>query len=139
MPIIRIMNWPSQAQKSVVCSGFNHQVYTVEELILKGLVNDTNKQSVIRENLIQSVLALQIPGVSQRQDVTVSFDSGCGTEEIIAVMVEGLFDRPDRSLSLRMRLAECLHQALKTHYPKQKIEVLVSRFDPDSDAFMPAS
>ena len=60
-------------------------------------------------------------------------------EELICV-VEGLFDKPERAVAVRQRLASSLASELArfagNHLPQcNKVEVIVNRFDQDTDGF----
>ena len=69
--------------------------------------------------------------------VTVSFDAGrILADSTLVIVVEGLFDRPDRTKEVRDRLARMLGEAARLHVRDDwEVEVLVQRFDHRVDAY----
>ncbi len=110
MPIIRVENWLSD--------GWKHQV---------------------APKILAACLAAEVPGIDRdATKITVVF----GGEMIlrnhrkVAVIVEGLFRRTDRSKRVRDRLARSIGDAVKATLPRGfVVEVLVTRFDPKTDSF----
>ncbi len=72
------------------------------------------------------------------KDVTVFFPpdlvrEGLGAE--IAVTVEGLLDKPERTPEVRQDLADRLAELAAEFFPESKIKVLVKKFNRDKDGF----
>jgi hypothetical protein len=75
-------------------------------------------------------------------DISFSFvsDPSVTLEEIpIVIIVELLFDKPERTFELRKSLAFWLHKTfsatIRSWRKVSKVEVAVKRFDPEKDGF----
>ncbi len=58
-----------------------------------------------------------------------------GLGEEIVVMVEGLFDKPERTTEVRQDLANRLALLVYEFFPRAAIEVLVKKFTQNKDGF----
>lgn len=54
----------------------------------------------------------------------------------ITVIGEVFFDKPERTLEVRRRVAQLVYAAVKHVFPDRKVEVALKRFDPEKDAFV---
>ena len=98
--------------------------------ILEGLVDDLQKVAAQVLNLHKEEISVFLP-----RDLV---NSGLGKE--LVCMVEGLFEKPERTIEVRQQLAESIKSALyyfaQEYLPScPKIEVLVKRFNQDVDGF----
>lgn len=123
MPFITVWNWASGDK-------FANDPFNVAEL---------------RSNLRKACLGISELGLTEDADVTVCL---AGSPEYrgggpIIVVVELLFDKPERTLEVRQRLASALGESVKAYYRRyagidqrdREVEVAVKRFNPERDAF----
>jgi len=74
--------------------------------------------------------------------VTVSFNYGTAdiNDQTVIVIVELLFDKTERTIEVRQRLAQqiglYISEGLKSFGRPRKVEVAVKKFNPDKDAFV---
>lgn len=109
MPIIRVENWLSIEWK-----------YRVALEILRACMD------------------AKVPGIDHERKVTVVFGGEIilRNNNLVAVIVEGLFTRPDRTKKVRDRLARGIGDAVKATLPSGwRVEVLVQRFNPAVESF----
>jgi hypothetical protein len=87
---------------------------------------------------VEEIPELHIAGA----DVTVSYNPGMAdqNDQTVIVIVELLFDKPERTFEVRQRLAEQIGtyilEGLKRHGRARKVEVAVKKFNPEKDAFV---
>ena len=117
MPLIRMANIP------LAEGGPNTQTVVVQS---------------VAQALIDGCLAANVPFITKRRHVTVVnggiqiFDE----DKTLVVFVEGLFERPERTNKMRVHLAKKLAEcAMKTLPNGWKVEVLIGRFNPNTDTF----
>lgn len=102
-----------------------------------------HESAYLRDGLRRACLGIKELGLTKDEDVTVyivcnphpSYDGGP-----VIIIVELLFDKPERTLEVRQRLAASLGEAMKAYYRKgsygdREVEVAVKRFNPERDAF----
>lgn len=90
------------------------------------------------KDLRDACLNVKELGLTDRKDVTiypVASDSISTDSGPIIIIVELLFDRPERTHEIRQKLAEALGQAAKISSPNRSVEVAVKRFNTEKDAF----
>jgi hypothetical protein len=88
--------------------------------------------------IVDAVTSVKELGLTDENDMTCVFSAdqmqfGLGRD--IIVEVSGLLVKAERTLEVRQRLAARLGIAVKTLYPKPKVEVFVQTFNPKVDAF----
>lgn len=135
MPIIRVMNWPSRVREIAW-----ERVTDAEDFFTAtrgALERDSAFTQVLGAKLRCACVAAHVPGVESQDLVTVSFDTGYVlADRTLVIVVEGLFDRPDRTKEVRDRLARMLGEAARSLIRDDwTVEVLVQRFDPTADAY----
>lgn len=138
MPIINVKNWPSKVPGFIRWYGRENvsQPPPYHELLDK--ISDDNRWKRNFANALRvAVLSEDIPGIDDPRLVTVSFDGGRATHEdtLLVIEVTGLFVRPDRSKEVRDRLAYALKECGKAHNETLGCEVLIYRFDPETDSY----
>ncbi len=87
----------------------------------------------IREAIRVAVLGIPELGLHRKEDVSVlapSDQMNDGLAREILVEVVDLFEKPERTYEVRMRLAEALGNAVRTFFLKAKIECAIRPFDP---------
>ncbi|MDO8599530.1 MAG: hypothetical protein Q7S02_05465 [bacterium] len=131
MPIIRVINWPSRVRPIAEDRRINPDDF------FDALERDGAFTKALGEKLRRACIDAHVPGVESQDLVTVSFDSGYGVgDPTLVIVVEGLFDRPDRTKEVRDRLAWMLGEAAKPYiHGHWTVETLVQRFDPTVDAY----
>lgn len=98
----------------------------------------------LRDRLQEACLEVKALGLTTKADITVCFvqnryNSSDGGPVI--VIVELLFDKPERTLEVRRHLALVLGECIKAYYKEfsycsdREVEVAVKRFSPEHDAF----
>ena len=111
------------------------------------LIRIENYPEIFRySNVLDLVTALQsacatseVPGINSINLVTVVAGGVqlIETDKVLIVLVEGLFDRSERTKEIRDRLAERLALHAKKNLPPDwKVEVLVKRFNPEKDSYV---
>jgi hypothetical protein len=114
MPLIRIENYPKNAS---------------------GYPNVTGLATALR----CACVTAEVPFIKAMEDVTVVAGGMqlIDADKTLVVLVEGLFDRPERTKEVRDRLANCLARHAKMNLPAEwTVEVLVKRFNPEKDSFV---
>ena len=112
-------------------------------VLLYGLQDATRPDRVdLKHDLLSSVVGIEELGLCQ-SDVTIfmveTFD--LVTRGDVVVIVEGLFDRPERTEAIRKELASALATTVTDCADDKgllwihRIEVFVKRFDPTRDGF----
>ena len=122
MPLIRIENWPetwpTQNVHAVACT--------------------TYELAKLAKDLQRACIKARVPGIDSEKLVTVTLGGQQILQEdsTMVVIVEGLFDRTDRTKEIRDRLAELLAK-VANHYLRDlwKVEVLIYRFNPEVDSY----
>jgi len=106
--------------------------------------------SIIGDNLINldchDKIAQAVAVISEleitTQDVTVigvpsnGADKHSAYGKIVIAKIEDLFEKQERNEAVRQRLAEAVGQVLKNKYPKAKIEVFITSFNPNQGFWM---
>ena len=113
MPLITVWNYPSTWEKSPFIQCLKKSAIDIKELNLT------------------------------TEDVSVAFageQSMDHLDKCLIIMVELLFDKPERTIEVRRQLAGSLGKAAKIYLETRvflgwKVEVAVKRFNPDKDAF----
>ncbi|MBU0596985.1 hypothetical protein KJ641_03855 [Patescibacteria group bacterium] len=136
MPIIRVLNWPSEMQKA------DWRQIREEDDIVKffryAYIKDQRYLKNLGNRLKKACIDTQIPRVDSERLISVSFDIGSLLPDTtLVILVEGLFDTPDRTKEIRDKLAKFLTEAVKPFIPNEwEVEVLVKRFDPEKDSYI---
>ena len=89
--------------------------------------------------LQSACITTEVPGINSAGQVTVVAGGSQLLEDdrTLVVIVEGLFDRPDRTKVIRDRLANRLAKHAKINLPPDwKVEILVKRFNPEKDSYV---
>lgn len=135
MPVIRVLNWPSQVAKigSDDLSSPDHMTF------IELLSGDRSFKRQLTDLLRQTVLETRIHGITRSDQTTVSFDEGSISKESrqVVIIVEGFFDRQDRTHDDRMRLARHIEQCVARFCRGFSVEVFVYRFDNVNEAYLP--
>ncbi len=98
------------------------------------------ERSVLRGAIRMVCLGITELGLTKPEDITVRYpDLGDepSPEDPIIVVVELLFDKPERTPDVRQRLAMKLFEVVKQFHINRgrAVEVAVKRFNPERDAF----
>ena len=123
LPRVSIVNWPDQGKE------LNEKA--------EYLFEPWNPWASLPDLLRDAVVAAEVPGV-ERSGITVTYggEQVLKDDRTIILIVEGLFDRPDRTKEVRDRLALKLAEAAKGWVATTwRVEVLVKRFDPEKDSY----
>lgn len=118
MPLIRVENYTTKATPDSFEKTAN----------LRGML------SALRQACVDA----QVPGIDSLDKVTAVLGGHRTFEEdgTLIIVVEGLFDRPDRTKEVRDHLAVLLAQAAgRFEHLSSKIEVLINRFNPEVDSY----
>lgn len=88
----------------------------------------------IYEDLCSAVVGVSELALTKRE-VTICFPTdrmamGLGKE--IIVFVDGLFEKPERILVVRGRLASCLGRTILAKFPEAVVECFIRTFNPAS-------
>ncbi len=86
----------------------------------------------------KAVVDAEVPGIDSEQLVTVVYGGKMvlSDNKTLMVMIEGLFDRADRTKEIRDHLAQCVGQAVKALLDDDwRVEVLVERFNTVTDSY----
>ncbi len=115
MPLIRIENYPRDQQGPYA-----------------GLINN------IAIALRVAFVIAEVPFIKVQDVTVVAGGMQLNTADTtLMVVVEGLFDRPERTKNVRDRLATCLARHAKLNLPADwSVKVLVKRFNPEKDSFV---
>ena len=137
MPVIRLLNWPSK----VALIGSDDLSSPDHNTLIEMMCCDRTFKRQMTDKLRQIVLEARIRGIERLEQTTVSFDQGAVLKESrqIVVLVEGFFDRQDRSHDDRLRLATLLRQCVQRFCKDHTVEVFVLRFDNVNEAYLPPS
>ncbi len=95
----------------------------------------------LHQNIVAAVVAVPELGLRDENDMTCLFPPdmmsyGLGSEVIVEV--NGLFEKPERTIDVRHRLAKSIGQRVKALYPKAVVEVFVYPFKPTLSGFWKA-
>lgn len=98
------------------------------------------QRSMLKSEFRKACLGIHELGLTNPEQVTVRFPDLADEpepEHAIMVVVELLFDKPERTLEVRQKLAAALGTAVCGSFigKGRKVEVAVKRFNPDRDAF----
>lgn len=94
--------------------------------------------------LREACFSVKALSLEKPEDVVVCTGStdDAGSRAPVIIIVELLFDKPERTQEVRKQLAEALGEAARRFYQSEEmritnkpIEVFVKRFNPDKDAF----
>ena len=96
--------------------------------------------AALRERLCAACLEIAELGLTEERQVTVRFPDcvdKVSPGHPIVVIVELLFDKPERTLEVRQRLAVALRDAVQASFlcMDRTVEVAVKRFSPERDAY----
>lgn len=130
MPLIRIENYPAKAKNVPFIEGMT-QTCTREEWC-------EDWQRLVAKRLRTAAVQANVPGIDESTvTVTLGGKQILEDDNCLLIIVEGLFDRKDRTKSVRDRFARYLAQSVKdTLKSKWKIEVLVIRFNQKRESFV---
>jgi len=106
-------------------------------IFVNGLPKDMTQQALksLWENMYAAVTDVKELGFNRPEDVTFWFipdlwDFGLG-EEIITILVFGLFDKPERTPEVRARMADNLTSIIREFFPAVKMgECIIYPFNP---------
>ncbi|MBI4713878.1 hypothetical protein HY771_01705 [Candidatus Uhrbacteria bacterium] len=143
MPIVRVLNWPCRVNV------LGKESVPFDRCLKEAIVADNMFRRRMGDDLRRAVVRSNISGITSADLVTVSFDSGhvfpdpthnlepLNDDKTLVIVVEGLFERKDRTKSDRDRLAKMLmHEAVsQLNDPNWKVEVLVMRFNVGTDSY----
>ena len=137
MPIIQILNWPSQVAR-IDDPWLDHST------LVRGLHTDNVFKRQMSDALRKAFVEANIPGINALREVLVSFDTGhtpsakpTNDNKTLAIWVIGLYDQPDQDRDVRDRLAIGLLAASQNLVPDDwEIEVLITRFYPEKDTLI---
>ncbi len=92
----------------------------------------------LHKNSVKAIIDIEELGLKDGNDITVLFPPdmmtyGLGVD--IIAEVSCLFEKPERTLEVRRRLAESVGKAIKQLYPSAKVECFVYTFDPIIQGF----
>lgn len=92
----------------------------------------------LHKSLVKAITDIEELGLKDENDITMLFPPdmmsyGLGTE--IIAEVSCLFEKPERTLEVRKRLAESIGKAIVQLYPNAKVECFVYTFDPIIQGF----
>ncbi len=92
----------------------------------------------LHKSLVSSIVQIQELNLHDENDMTMLFPSdmmkyGLGSE--IIVEISGLFQRTERTIDVKQRLAKAVGKTVKTFFPNAKVECLVYTFDPVLQGF----
>ncbi len=98
-------------------------------------------EEVLRQlhyEIVCGVVSVRELGLRDENDMTCLFPPdlmkyGLGQE--IIVEVTGLYDKPERTLEVRNKLAGRIGTAVKACYPDAKVEVFIYPFNPEVGGF----
>jgi hypothetical protein len=94
--------------------------------------------NTLHKTIVKAVVGVEELGLKDETNMTNLFPPdqmqyGLGSE--IVVEVSGLFAKPERTFAIKQLLASSLGRAINDLYPDAKVEVFVSTFNQDQDAF----
>ena len=92
----------------------------------------------LHQSIVQAVSSVEELGLRGEKDITCLFPTDMmayGLGSGIIVEVTGLFEKPERTLEVRKRLAANLGNAVSERYPKAKVECLIPKFNQEIEAF----
>ena len=98
----------------------------------------------LRNTLRKACVSVKELGLKGRDDITIVFSGVqpefCSEGGPLIIVVEILFDKLERTLGVRRKLAKALFEAARNFYyihklPLRPVEVAVKRFNPEKDAF----
>lgn len=90
----------------------------------------------------QAFIKAKVPGITQTERIHVVSNGAqlLAGDRTLVVIVEGLFDTPERTDAIRNDLASRIAKACKGNLPPDwQVEVLVYRFNPQVDAYASAA
>lgn len=127
MPVVHVINWPSKVA-TIVWDG--KKPYPDHTRFMHMLSDDNFFKTSFGKRLREAVVGACVHGIDSIDLVTVSFDGGASQQDdkTVVILVELLFDRPERTKEMRDRLAETL-RCVAIGYCGNKIEVAVIPFN----------
>ncbi len=135
MPVIRVLNWPSKT----ALIGSDDLSSPDHNTLIEMMCCDRTFKRQMTDKIRQVVLDAHIRGIERLEQTTVSFDQGAvlkETRQQIVILVEGFFDRQDRTHDDRIRLATLLKQCVQRFCKEHTVEVFVLRFDNVNEAYL---
>jgi hypothetical protein len=137
MPVVRVLNWPSK----VSLIGSDDLSSPDHNTLIEMMCCDRTFKRQMTDKLRQIVLEANIRGIERLEQTTVSFDEGAIHKESrqIVILVEGFFDRQDRTHEDRVRLATLLKKCVLRFCKDYAVEVFVLRFDNVNEAYLAPS
>lgn len=87
----------------------------------------------LHRTIVKAVTAIKELGLQDENDMTCLFPSDLmsyGLGEEIIIEINGLFEKPERTVKVHQRLAASVGAAVKKLYPGAKVECFVTSFDP---------
>lgn len=102
-------------------------------IFVYGLPDDFHDEESLRWKLIDAATEVKELNLSIK-DISVFFPSERLKENLgeeIIIIVEGLFDGPERTNEVRIHLAAMLVRAVREYFPRAVIECLVKPFNPE--------
>jgi len=95
----------------------------------------------LHEEIVDGVVSVRELGLRDQNDMTCLFPPDLmkyGLGEEIIVEVTGLYEKPERTLEVRNKLAQRIGEAVKAFYPQAKVEVFIHPFNPEVGGFWKA-
>ena len=95
---------------------------------------DEKNLNRLHKAIVKAIISISELRLKDENEMTCLFPPdlmkyGLGQE--IIVEIDGLFERSERTLKVRQRLAERVGQAIFKLYPKAKVECFVRTFNPN--------
>lgn len=107
------------------------------------VIHNTHRNDFLDSSRFINGLKRTVAGVSElkigESDVMISINQGVadGDDQTIVVIVELLFDKPERTFNVRHQLAKSICEYISKYFINKscKVEVAVKKFNPEKDAF----
>lgn len=87
----------------------------------------------LHKAIVKAVVSVSELGLTNENEMTCLFVPDLmayGLGEEIIIEVTGLYDKPERTESVKQHLAEVIGKSVKALYSKAKVECFISTFDP---------
>lgn len=91
------------------------------------------KLNFLHKTIVKAVVSISELGLTNENQMTCLFVPDLmsyGLGEEIIIEISGLYDKPERTKSVKQRLAESVGRSVKNLYPDAKVECFISTFDP---------
>jgi len=132
MPLITIWNWPN----------FYARLSPPRDSYTSNLRASNAQKAEFAQEIRQAVIRAEVPGIDSPELISVCFAGehvDGDPDHTLIIIVELLNDLPERTQTVRQRLAESLrtvgYRQMRKYEKKPYVEVAVKRFDPVKDGF----